>query len=74
MLTVLDYFSKSNFVHPYMDIHNFWNCLSDKNLPSFLKIQNSSEILHRSKLRGKIIDWDLEYDLEFFLQISYNRE
>ena len=73
MLTVLDYFSKSNFVHPYMDIHNFWNCLSDKNLPSFLKIQNSWEILQR-ELRGKIIDRDLEYDLEIFLQISYNRE
>ena len=29
MLTVLDYFSKSNFVDPYMDIHNFWNCLFD---------------------------------------------
>ncbi len=60
-----------------MDIHNFWNCLSDKNLYlRFFKSkihEKSWEILQR-ELRGKIIDRDLEYDLEIFLQISYNRE
>ena len=68
MLTVLDYFSKSNFVDPYMDIHNFWNCLSGTGTYdiSFFKIQKILQKSSKSELRGKIIDRDLEYDLEIF--------
>lgn len=68
MLTVLDYFSKSNFIDPYMDIHNFCNCLSDTGTYdiSFFKIQKILQKSSRSELRGKIIDRDLEYDLEIF--------
>ena len=53
MLTVLDYFSKSNFIDPYMDIHNFWNCLSDTGTYRKLRYfvfqnpKNSSEILQK---------------------------
>ena len=65
MLTVLDY-SKSNFVDPYMDIHNFWNCLFDTGKFSFFKIQKILQKSSKSEIRGKIIDRDLEYDLEIF--------